>query len=78
MPDLYYIEAAARHMKRPVLDLISAEIDKAHRTLDELFRLPVSSSRDTGEAQVLRELTHNLEVRAMVLKVHGAKCPSGS
>lgn len=73
MVDTYYAEAAARHMKRPVLEMISSEIDKQHQSLDELFMLPRSSARDLAESHLLRSLAHDLEVRALCLRAQGAR-----
>ena len=65
MVDTYYAEAAARHMRQPVMEMLSSAIDQQRQELGELFRLPASSDRDLAEVRILQGMAHDLEVRAM-------------
>jgi hypothetical protein len=65
MVDTYYAEAAARHMRQPVLEMLNAEINRQVMELDDLHLIPPTSDRDLAEVHILREMAHDLEVRAM-------------
>ena len=73
MVDTYYAEAAARHMRQPILEMLSSTIDQQRQELSELFRLPTSSERDLAEVRVLRGMSHDLEVRAMCLRAQSER-----